>query len=925
MVFELLNPKLQELVKKRFKEPTLPQKLAIPKILEGKNVLLISKTGTGKTESVMLPIFNFLTEKKLNPIAALYITPLKALNRDLLDRLIWWANKLEIDISVRHGDTSKYERRMQTEFPPLLLISTLETLQPILVGKKIREHLKNVKWVILDEVHESVDSKRGIQLALALTRLKQLCKNFQLIMISATIGEPEKVAKFFAGNEKVEIIKAITSKEMDIKVICPEIERRDREIATKIFSSIDAASRIREIINLVKDSNSTLIFTNTREFAEILTSRIKSYDKNFPVEVHHSSLGKNVRIRVEKEFRDQKLKGIVCTSSLQLGIDIGSVDLIIQYMSPRQVTQLIQRIGRSGHRIEKISKGIILPVEEDDIFESAVIARKAMNEELERIKPYKKSYDVLAHQIIGLALEYGRPKLEEIFKIVKNAEPYKELSYKEFLEVCKLLEKIGIIFLNEEIRKRRRSFEYYFENLSTIPSIKQYKIVNAIDKSIIGNLDDEFVALYASEGTSFIVKGEAWKILSIEDDKVIVEPTQDIEAAIPAWEGELIPVPFEVAQEVGLLRRKIAENLENEEKLNEVLSTYPINEKCKRKMINLIKRQKKFGIPDEKTILIEDSKDIFVLHCCFGSTINEALSKFLASFISSRVGLLKIKSDPYRIILEIKGDKNLIKEAFQVDPKHVRFYIQKSIENSELFKWRFLHVAKRFGIIKENVKAHSSTIKRIIEEYSNSPVYKETLREIETEKIDVDGAIKVLKKVKNGEIKIKFIKGLSPIAKLGLRGKFGEVFTSPRKEILDIFKKRILNSKVSLICLNCGNWYQTYKVKDIPSELKCRKCGAKLISIAKKFYPSDLKIVKKYLHGISLKRNEIRRLRYLKSTAELFLVYGKKAAIALSAKGIGPETAKRILAKRILPEDNFYKEILKAEKLYIQTKKFWKV
>jgi len=174
MVFEKFNPELQKLIKKRFKQPTLTQELGIPSILSGMNILLIAQTGTGKTESCMLPIFHFLMKEETKPISALYITPLKALNRDLLDRLIWWTNNLGLEIAVRHGDTSQYERKLQVEFPPQLMIVTLETLQPILTGKNIREHLRNVKWVILDETHETVDSKRGIQLTLALERLKQL-------------------------------------------------------------------------------------------------------------------------------------------------------------------------------------------------------------------------------------------------------------------------------------------------------------------------------------------------------------------------------------------------------------------------------------------------------------------------------------------------------------------------------------------------------------------------------------------------------------------------------------------------------------------------------------------------------------------------------------------------------------------------------
>ncbi|MEM7825468.1 MAG: DEAD/DEAH box helicase, partial [Candidatus Aenigmatarchaeota archaeon] len=401
MVFEMLNPELRKIVEKRFKIPTLPQKLAIPVILEGKNVLVIAPTGTGKTESCMLPIFHFLIEEKPKPISVLYITPLKALNRDLLERLIWWCNEIGIEASVRHGDTSPYERKLQVEFPPSLLITTPETLQAILPGKKIREHLKNVKWVVIDEVHEIADSKRGTQLGLALERLREVCGDFQVIGLSATIGSPEKIAKFISPNKPVEIIKATFPKGMKIKVVYPKPEPKDRKIGEKIFASPETVSRLRFIIEEIKKSRSVLTFTNTREFAEVLASRIKALDKKFPAGVHHSSLSKEVRIKTEKEFKQEKIKSIISTSSLQLGIDVGSVDLVLQYMSPRQVTQLIQRVGRSGHEVERVAKGIIISVDEDDIFESAVIARKALKEELEELRFHENSLDVLAHQVVG--------------------------------------------------------------------------------------------------------------------------------------------------------------------------------------------------------------------------------------------------------------------------------------------------------------------------------------------------------------------------------------------------------------------------------------------------------------------------------------------------------------------------------------------
>ncbi len=449
MVFKQLSPKMQKVIEKRFKKATLPQEMAIPYIASGLNVMVIAPTGSGKTESALLKIFDRIMGGTPKQINTLYITPMKSLNRDMLDRILWWGKELGLEVAVRHGDTTQHERKMHTEFPPDIMITTLEQLQPMLTGKNMREILRNVKHVVLDEVHEVVDSKRGVQLSVALERLKELCGDFQLIMLSATVANPEHVAEFFAGGKNTKIVKADIEKKFDIKVVYPRPTALDEGIASKISSTKDTAARLRLIMGLIKDASSTLTFTNTRDFAEILASRIRLVDSKFPVAIHHGSLSKEVRIKAEKDFKGQDVKSLISTSSLQLGIDIGSVDLVIQYMSPRQVSQLVQRVGRSGHQLSKVSKGIVITTDEDDIFESAVIARKSLAGEIEESEFHENSYDVLAHQLVGLTFGAGTIEMDKAFDIVRRAYPYKNLSHQEFLDVCKQLERLGLIWINE--------------------------------------------------------------------------------------------------------------------------------------------------------------------------------------------------------------------------------------------------------------------------------------------------------------------------------------------------------------------------------------------------------------------------------------------------------------------------------------------
>ncbi len=935
-VFEGLNPRLRKYVEERFEEPTMPQKLAIPLILDGKNTMVISETGTGKTESVMLPVLSMLADKPHSPISVLYVTPLKALNRNLLDRLVWWSNKLELDIAVRHGDTSQYQRKQQTEFPPHIMIVTLETLQPMLTAKRMREHLRNVKYVILDEVHEAIESKRGIQLALALERLKKLSGKFQLIMLSATIGSPEEVASFFSAGENVEIVRAETSKQFDIKVISPDIIPTDDEIAKLIFTTNDTAARLRKIMELIKESNSSLTFTNTREFAEILASRIKKLDSRFPVEIHHGSLSKTVRIGTEKNFQNQDTKSIICTSSLQLGIDIGHIDLVIQYMSPRRVSQLVQRIGRSGHGIERVSRGIVIATDEDDCFEASVIARMALAGEIEPTNFHTNSLDVLAHQLVGMTIEDWKIDLLETYNTVNKAWPYRSLSYDDYIAVCQQLKRIGLVFMDDKLTKKRMGFKYYFSNLSTIPTIKQYKIFNMLDQTFVGVLDDQFIALHGNSGTTFIVKGEPWQIVEIEDDKVMVEPSNDAEAAVPGWEGELIPVGYMVAQEVGALRKRISEWLDEKsvkETIEEAMNRYPIDENVAEKMVKLVQKQKKHDpdfIPDDKSIMIESYENIAVLHACFGSVANDTLGRFISSQLTNRIGSVGLKVDPYRIMIQLQ-EKNMdmIKEILETtDPDHLRTYVEMSLTKSDLFEWKFVHVAKRFGAFSRDVEFGKTRMQNLVKEYEGTPLYRETLREIETEKLDIDKATEILRKIQNGEISVVLKeKGISPIGKIGITHKYSEVIgpERPTREIFELFKNRIMRSKTRLACMNCGKWTQMYVIDDMDDDIKCPKCGAMSLAVIPYRQNDASDVIQKAMKGKELNPDERRLYDRAQKTVELYMTYKKGAVIMLAGRGVGPHTAKKILRKYHENYEDLLKDVLDAERQFMKTKKYWSV
>ena len=497
-VFELLAKPVQKALSEfGFSEPTAPQVNAIPPILNGKNVLLVAPTGSGKTEAVLLPVFsNFLEQDDKKGIAIIYVTPLRALNRDMVRRLSSWAERLGILVEVRHGDTEMKIRRRQALRPPNMLVTTPETLQAILPGSRMQQHLSHVRYVIIDEVHQLAEDKRGAQLTIALERLFEFTgKEFQRIGLSATVGNPKEIAQFIAGADRsIKIVEVPLPKGYHYDVEFPLPQDADYDLAPKLRTAPEASARIRRMLDLIKDHKSTLVFVNSRTNAEMLGSKFNQLTSD--IAVHHGSLSREERALIEDEFKAGRLKAIVCTSTLELGIDIGSVDLVIQYLSPRQVGSLIQRVGRSGHRLDLVSKGIIVTAFPDDVLESLAAVKRAYNGLLEPIQTHKGALDVLAHQIAGILMDKHRATVDQILQIIRRAYPYQNFSRAKLLDVANYLNILRELETEgDTLRKTRRTRTYYYENLSMIPDEKRYPIIDVISDHTIGTLGDEFMAL----------------------------------------------------------------------------------------------------------------------------------------------------------------------------------------------------------------------------------------------------------------------------------------------------------------------------------------------------------------------------------------------------------------------------------------------
>ncbi len=848
-------------------------------ILEGKHTLIIAPTGYGKTFAAMLPIFSKLKNDKNRGIKALYVTPLKALNRDIFKQLASFADSIDISMDVRHGDTTAHAKRLQSNIPPDILVTTPETLQGILTGKKLREHLRKLKFVIVDEIHELFTSKRGSQLTVALERLSELSA-FQRVGISATIGDEVEISKFLTGGKPAKIVKVKEAKEYDIKIITPSPSKTDKDVAKELMITQSAAFNINKIIELSKYYNRILVFVNTREMAELLGLRLNKLGVN--VGVHHSSLSKTKRLEVESKFKKGEIKILVATSSLELGIDIGDIDLVMQYSSPRQVTKLVQRVGRAGHKRDVISNGVILVQDEDDYFESLAILEKVSEGWLEKPLMPKTPLDVLAHQIIGYLLTQSRsPK--SIYSSIKKAYPFNNLNFEEFLNVVNLLKSIGLLYERDGfLIKSRRGLKYYYDSISMIPDEKNFIVKDAEMNKRVGILHQNFVVNRCEIGKVIVMQGTPWVITDIKGSTIEVVRSDSAEGAIPSWEGELIPVSREVAETSSTLKKKA------------------------------------FGpeTPNKNLITIEQEKNIIVVNACYGSKINEALSKVLGSLISSRIGSsINTKVDPYRIMFELpKGEAfdlspNLLKS---LSPDWVDYIIKTSLKNSSEFLFSFYRTAKRFGLISKDADFSHSLVRRLIDTMRGSVVEKEVFKDLFREKIDVEGLKDVLSKINNNEIKVIKRNKLSKTSILGLQKSSLGSFIKPEfaySELVDLVDRRLSEKKVYLVCMHCNNPIGTYRVKSIPKNFKCPYCKAKTIG----FITESMK--KRGNKKITSKR--------LEETSELFLNYGPLACYVMAAYGIGPTKAKQILSKHYKSKKDLVLEIIKAEREFIKNRRYW--
>ncbi|MDC0172113.1 helicase-related protein, partial [Candidatus Nitrosopelagicus sp.] len=768
-----------------------------------------------------------------------------------------------------------------------------------------------LEWVVIDEVHELLASERGSQLSLSLERLQIKSKNeIHRIGLSATVGNPEEAGRFLVGlKRKFELIHDTSLRNYDVDVV----------FVDGIMD--DVAVKIIEYVKKEQITSPVLLFTNSRGESERLSSILKQ-KTSLNVELHHGSLSRQVREETEDILREGKSGIVVCTSSLELGLDIGSVELVIQYGSPRQVSKFMQRIGRSKHNRGDSARGLIITESADDEFEIQAIIERIKEGSIEEQRIHNGSLDVLAHHLVGLSMQVGNVPIEAALKLTKQAYPFRDITLEEFFDVLDIIEEQNLIIFNKEKTeyKKNNAFfatKYHFQNLSTIPDILKFKVIDTIENKFIGTLDQRFVG-DLDKDQIFVLRGSQWRVLNIDEKafKVNVLPIRSSkEIPVPKWEGVNIPVDYKTANKVGSFRTRVRNG--SVKMMNDVVSN-----------LDFIK------MPDEKTIVIESHRlpqqSVLILHSCFGTKINSTLKIILETMLdASLASKVKSSSDAYRILLSVesKFTKKHITDVFSSN-FDINEIMSVALKGKNDVTWKTFCVGKKFGFYDRGDVYVKNEVRYDFERNINTPLVKEAFRELFHEKFDLEGAQKIIELIKQNEIEIewidvdKFSKLAEPVLDQTVMS-----YTNPAsidKEMLLKVRKRLMETKQRLICARCGLWQRVMT----PSEthpLKCKYCKGQQITCTYEYDHELVKTIQKKHQGKKLTPDEKKNFDKAWKVSSLLSSFGKIALIVMAAYGVGPDTGARILKNRVEDDDDYLiKQIIIAEKTYTLTRGFWK-
>jgi len=800
---KILHPIVEKWFFTKFKEFSLPQLYGVMEIQSRNNILISAPTGATKTLTGFLSILNELidsSEKGIleDKIYCVYVSPLKALNNDIEKNLkeplqemeAIAGKKLNIRVAVRTGDTSTKDRTAMLRKSPHILITTPESLAIVLSSVKFIEHLKDVQWCIVDEIHALAENKRGVHLSLSLERLAKLSSHMTRVGLSATISPLEEVAKFLVGYEKgnendCKIVDVQFLKKMDLKVLSPVPDLVDMEHEKMHHAMYDLMDK------LIQEHKTTLIFTNTRAATERVVHHLKEkFPKNYSENIgaHHGSLSKTLRHNIEKRLREGKLKVVVCSTSLELGIDIGYIDLVICLGSPKSVARTLQRIGRSGHRFHDTTKGRIIVLDRDDLIECGVLLKSAIDKKIDKIHIPTNCLDVLAQHIYGIAIQ-DKIHFNDLFKLIKKSYCFRNLIKKDFTEVIDYLAGKYIsledrhiyakIWHDEETgmigRRGRLARVLYMTNIGTIPDKTAVKV--KVGEQTVGTIEEVFLEKLRP-GDIFVLGGQVYEFKFSRGMVAQVNASTNRPPTVPSWFSEMLPLSFDLALDIGRFRRLMNERFcagkSKEEILDFINSFLYVDENAAESVYNYFYEQFNFAtIPSNTRIIVEhysdNSKKYVVFHSLYGRRVNDCLSRAVG-FAIARTQHKDVEMGINDNGFYIASEKlvNVMKAFKLLKSKDLRKVMSMALERSEVLKRRFRHCAtralmilrsymgrkKRVGRQQVSSMILMSAVKRISPDFS---ILKEARREVLEDLMDIENTKKILKDIENKKIKVEEI------------------------------------------------------------------------------------------------------------------------------------------------------------------------
>jgi len=812
-IIKSLDPLVQEWFFNKFKDFSLPQLHGVMPIFERENILISAPTGGTKTLTAFLSILNYLVglarkNELEEKVYAVYISPLKALNNDVGVNLMTPLKEInelakkksielqEIRVVVRTGDTPTAERVKMLKKVPHILITTPETLAIIINSTKFSEKLQMLEFLVIDEIHAIASNKRGTHLSLSIERLYESSAIKPVrIGLSATIAPLEEVAKYLVGYEKGVVRECMIAdvqftKKANLEVLCPVgnlIDASASEQQKGLYKMLD---------ELIQDHKTTIVFTNTRSATERIIHHLKerfpkAYGDN--IGAHHSSLSKEMRFSIEQRLREGKMKVVVTSTSLELGIDIGAVDLVILLGSPKSVARALQRAGRAGHKLNEVSKAKFVVLDRDDLVECAVILKEAIENHIDKVQIPRNCLDVLAQHIYGMAI-VKQTLAKEMFETIRNSYCYATLSVDDFYSVVSYLageytldarNVYAKIWYDREsgmIGKRGKLARViYMTNIGTIPQESFVTVIVARPREMkgqnIGVIDEGFLERL-KVGDVFVLGGSKYQFLYTKGMKAYVNASVMKAPTIPSWFSEMLPLSFDLAMAIQRLRKLCAEKFEKKNSKTEIVSFLSeylyVNKKTAEAIYSYFDEQHKYSkIPHEERILVEHWKDMFkqyvVFHTLFGRRVNDALSRALAYNVGGIGGRdVEMGINDNGFFLASTGKINIDKALKDLKSENVQEILEEAVSKTEVFKRRFRHCATRSLMILRNYKGHSKSVGRLQvgshfllaaarKASAEFPVLRETKREILEDLMDIKNTKKVLDWIASKKVKVESV------------------------------------------------------------------------------------------------------------------------------------------------------------------------